>query len=81
MDYTVVYTKVEEPGFPSGYYYAHIPTLDLTTHGMGIEGAKAAAEDLVNLWVEEKQAAGETLPLESDMFTGKIHVADALHVA
>jgi len=41
---------------PEGYFYAHIPALDLTTHGFGIENTKKAAEDLVNLWIEEKLA-------------------------
>ncbi|MDP2208575.1 MAG: hypothetical protein Q8K98_07350 [Bacteroidota bacterium] len=41
--------------FPDGYYYAHLPTLDLTTHGFGIEGAKQAALDLIKLWIDEKK--------------------------
>lgn len=56
---------VRDAGFPPGYYYAHVPALDLTTHGEGIEGAKAAA-DLIRLWVEEKRARGEPVPREAD---------------
>ena len=35
-----------------GYYYAHVPSLGLTTHGLGME----AARDLLALWIEEKRA-------------------------
>lgn len=55
MIYSVVFEKINDPEFPSGYYYAHIPALDLTTHGLGIEGARQAATDLVQLWIEEKR--------------------------
>lgn len=43
-----------------GIYYAHVPSLGITTHGEGIEGAMAAARDLIRLWVEEKRESGET---------------------
>ena len=58
MQYSVVLDAVNEPGF-EGYFYAHIPALDLTTQGKGIEGAVAAAKDLAGLWVAEKQKRGE----------------------
>lgn len=54
MKYGILLEKISEPGFPKGYYYAHIPTLGLTTHGKGIEGALEAARDLVSIWIEEK---------------------------
>jgi len=41
-----------------GWYYAHVPSLDLTTHGEGIEGAVAAARELVAAWVEELKRRG-----------------------
>ena len=63
MTYTIIYQKISEPDFPEGYYYAHIPTLDLTTHGKGIDGAKQAAEELIHGWIDEKIAAGEDIPL------------------
>jgi predicted RNase H-like HicB family nuclease len=53
MNYPVIYEKIEDSDFPKGYYYAHIPTLGLTTHGEGIEGAKSAALDLLKLWLTE----------------------------
>jgi hypothetical protein len=32
MRFSVLLESIQEPGF-EGWYYAHIPTLDLTTHG------------------------------------------------
>lgn len=58
MRYSLLIEPVREAGFP-GHHYAHVPALDLTTHGEGIEGARAAAKDLIRLWVEEKRARGE----------------------
>lgn len=68
MTYTVVYEKISDISFPDGYCYAHIPSLDLTTHGLGIEGAKDAAIDLVKLWIEEKKARGEKIKTELESF-------------
>lgn len=59
MKYSVLIESAdvqEEPGL----YYAHVPSLGLTTHGYGIEAATEAARDLIQLWVEEKRAYGET---------------------
>jgi len=56
MIYGVLLEKIQDSDFPSGYYYAHIPSLGLTTHGYGIEGAKKAAKDLITLWLAEKRA-------------------------
>lgn len=53
-----------EEGMP-GYYYAHVPSLSLTTHGLGMEGALEDARDLVNLWNEEKRAHGESITIQS----------------
>jgi predicted RNase H-like HicB family nuclease len=66
MRYSVVIEPVNAPGFPPGYFYAHVPALDLTTHGKGIEGAKAAARDLIQLWIDERRAHGEPVPRETD---------------
>ena len=60
MTYGILVEKAPEGELPPGFYYAHVPALDLTTHGHGIEGARAAAEDLIKLWLAEKKAAGET---------------------
>jgi hypothetical protein len=56
MNVGVVFEPVRDPGFPAGYYYAHIPSLGLTTHGLGVEGARAAALEVGRLWLEEQQA-------------------------
>jgi len=50
MRYHIFLRPVREEGF-EGYYYAHIPTLELTTHGKGIEGALKA---VIEAWIEEK---------------------------
>jgi predicted RNase H-like HicB family nuclease len=62
LQYKIIYEKITDGSAPEGYYYAHIPVLDLTTHGMGIEGAKEAARDLMKIWIEEKKANGEYVP-------------------
>jgi predicted RNA binding protein YcfA (HicA-like mRNA interferase family)/predicted RNase H-like HicB family nuclease len=55
MTYGILVEKTESADLPPGYYYAHVPALGSTTHGEGIEGARAAAEDLIKLWVAEKR--------------------------
>ncbi|MBI2088847.1 MAG: type II toxin-antitoxin system HicB family antitoxin [Deltaproteobacteria bacterium] len=77
MRYSVFLEPVDEPDF-KGYYYAHIPALDLTTHGQGIEGALSAAQDLVEAWIAEKRAHGEAVPIEQKSLIAQIEVADAL---
>ena len=78
MRYSLIIEPVRDAGFPPGFYYAHAPALDLTTHGEGIEGAKAAAEDLIRLWVEEKRARGESVPRESDSYFAQVEIDDAV---
>ena len=53
MHFSIFLEPIEEPGF-EGWYYAHVPALYLTTQGEGIEGATAAAKDLVELWTDVK---------------------------
>ena len=78
MQYSILIEAVTDSGFPAGYYCAHIPSLDLTTHGLGIEGAKAAARDLLTLWIEEKKARGETIVRETDSYFARIEIEDAV---
>ena len=78
MRYSLIIEPVRDAEFPPGYYYAHVPALDLTTHGEGIEGAKAAAADLIRLWVEEKRAHGEPVPREEDSYFAQVEIDDAL---
>ena len=77
MRYSVLLEPINEPEF-QGYYYAHIPTLDLTTHGMGIEGALGAAQQLVEAWVEEKRSRGEIVPVEAKSLIAHVEIPDAV---
>lgn len=79
MTYTIIFEKISDGSFPAGYYYAHIPALDITTHGLGIDGAKDAAKDLMKIWIEEKRANNELIPTEEGTFISKIEVEDALY--
>ena len=74
--YTIVYERVDDPSFPPEYYYAHVPALDITTHGRGIEGAKEAAQDLIKLWLAEKKANGEPLRRESGAQVSTIEIEE-----
>ena len=77
MRYSVLLEPINETEF-QGYYYAHIPTLDLITHGMGIEGALGAAQQLVEAWVEEKRSRGETVPVETKSLIAQVEIPDAV---
>jgi predicted RNase H-like HicB family nuclease len=82
MNFGVLFEKVTEKDFPSGYFYAHVPSLGLTTHGLGIEGARAAAADLVKLWLAEKKANHEQLPTTSEILFSTLDIPeDALQSA
>ena len=78
MTYSIVYERIKDGSLPHAYFYAHIPTLDITTHGKGIEGAKKAAIDLIQLWIAEKKANNEKLPVEEETYFSKIEIDDAL---
>ena len=77
MIYGILFEKIENNELPAGFYYAHVPALGLTTHGKGIEGARAAAEDLVKLWLSEKKAAGEPVDLPSELFFSTIEISES----
>ncbi len=77
MRYSVLMQPVNEPKF-EGYYYAHIPSLDLTTHGVGIEGALKAAQEHIEAWLAEKRAHDEPVPTENNPVIAQIEIADAL---
>lgn len=61
MKYGILLEKICDTDFPKDYYYAHMPSLGLTTHGKGIDGAMNSAKDLVTLWLEEKISNNETI--------------------
>ena len=70
MRYNVIVEPVEASEHMPGCFYAHVPSLGITTHGNGVEGALAAARDLIHLWVSEKRAAGEsTTPARESLLT------------
>jgi hypothetical protein len=66
MNFGVLFEKVEDWDFPAGYFYAHIPSLGLTTHGLGVDGARQAAFDLACAWPAEKKAQGDPLTPPSE---------------
>jgi len=78
MHYGILFEKIEETDFPAGYYYAHVPALGLTTHGLGIEGARDAAVDLIKLWIAEKKANGEPVNMPSAALYSTVEIADAV---
>jgi predicted RNase H-like HicB family nuclease len=81
MRYTVILEPTNEVDKP-GWYYAHIPSLDLTTHGLGLEGAMEAARDLVSGWIKELRSRGEEVPIEKEGFVSHIEIPDdAIHAA
>ncbi len=82
MNFGVLFEKITDKDFPSGYFYAHVPSLGLTTHGLGIEGARAAAADLVKLWLVEKKANRESVPASSEILFSTLDIPeDALQSA
>jgi hypothetical protein len=82
MNFGVLFEKVEDKDFPPGYFYAHIPSLGLTTHGLGLDGARQAAFDLTSAWLAEKKAQGEPLHVPSEILFSTLDIpADALQGA
>ena len=82
MNYGVIFEKVCELDFPLGYFYAHVPSLGLTTQGLSVDGAREAALDLVRLWLAEKNANGESLPAHSEILFSTLDLPeDALQSA
>jgi predicted RNase H-like HicB family nuclease len=76
MKYGILLEEINETGFPKGFFYAHIPSLGLTTHGKGVEGALEAAKDLLTLWIEEKKANRENLPIPKETFYSVLDVEE-----
>jgi len=74
--YGILFEKIQDEDFPPGYYYAHIPTLGLTTHGLGIEGAREAAKDLICLWIAEKKANNEIIGIPPEIFFSTLEIEE-----
>lgn len=82
MTFGILFERIDDDVLPPGHYYAHIPSLGLTTHGEGVSGAKAAALDLVKLWIAEKRSAGESVMPPGEYLLSTIDVPeDALQSA
>jgi predicted RNase H-like HicB family nuclease len=76
MNFGILFEKIDEKDFPAGYYYAHIPSLGLTTHGLGLDGARHAAFDLARAWLSEKKAHGDSLPAPSEILFSTLDIPD-----
>ena len=76
MNYAILLERIDDRSFPRGYYYAHIPSLGLTTHGLGVDGAREAARDLLNLWIAEKKSIGEAVPAPAEFFFSTVELSD-----
>jgi predicted RNase H-like HicB family nuclease len=82
MNYGILFERIEDRDCPAGHYYAHIPSLGLTTHGLGVEGAREAARDLLQQWIAEKRANHESIPTPGEMFFSTLELSeDALQSA
>jgi len=75
MRYPVMLERIPDVEGMPGYYYAYVPSLGLTTHGLGIEGALDAARDLVALWNEERRAHGEPVVAVPEAILATVEVA------
>ncbi len=82
MNYGILFERIEDRDFPADHYYAHIPSLGLTTHGAGLEGAREAARDLLQQWLVEKRANHEPVPTPGETFFSTLELPeDALQSA
>lgn len=76
MTYGILFERNTEQGFPADLWYAHIPSLGLTTHGQGIEGARMAAHDLAALWIAEKRANGEAVAAPAEFLFSSLELTE-----
>ena len=76
MNYGILLERIDDLAFPKGYYYAHLPSLGLTTHGLGVDGAREAASDLLNLWIAEKRSKGESIPSQGEFFFSTVELSE-----
>ncbi len=76
MNYGILFERIDDADFPPGHYYAHVPSLGLTTHGLGVEGAREAARDLLQQWIAEKRASHEPVPAPREFFYSTLDFPD-----
>jgi hypothetical protein len=60
MPHRIYLEPVEDAVNMPGSVYAHVPSLGPTTHGHGVKAALEAARDLIDVWMEEKRAPGDS---------------------
>ena len=75
MNYAIPLERIDDQSYPKGYYYAHIPSLGLTTHGLGVDGAREAARDLLNVWIAEKKSKGEVVPSPGEFYFSTVELS------
>ena len=81
MIYGILFEQIVGEDFPPGYYYAHVPSLGLTTHGRGVEGSRQSALDLLRLWMAKKRANNEPIPSSGELFFSTLDISeDALQM-
>lgn len=66
--FSILFEEIHEPDFPAGWYYPIVPTLNLMTHGEGLEGGRKAVTELLQAWLAEKRANGEEIWQETTVF-------------
>ena len=78
MRYTVIIEPITDtPGMKPGWFYARIPAFDLVTQGEGVDQARAAAQELVELWIEGLREDGKPVPEETDLIVTSVNVGGA----
>lgn len=82
MNYGILFERIDDQELLPGHFYAHIPSVGLTTHGLGVEGAREAARDLLQQWIAEKRANHESVPAPRELFFSTLELSeDALQSA
>ena len=76
LSYPIIFERASESELPPDFYYAHVPALGLTTHGAGVDGARAAVIDLLTLWLAEKRASGEIVPRPGEFLFSTVELND-----
>ncbi|MHB1687477.1 MAG: hypothetical protein ACYCVH_08890 [Ignavibacteriaceae bacterium] len=71
MTYTIIYEKVSDASFPKGYFYAHIPSLDLTTHGLEIEVQKKPLKNCLEFRLKKKELTAKMYRWRKNLFIRK----------
>ncbi|MEI6390075.1 MAG: hypothetical protein WCT12_03130 [Verrucomicrobiota bacterium] len=76
MRFSVVFQRVQDSGFPGGYYRAAVPGFGLATHSPGVGGTRQVAADRPRLWLVEKRANGEDVAASCETLFGTFEVSE-----